>query len=102
MLKRLPRMLAAGLVVPFFVVRHRGAVSMRGHIVIFSSFLVRVFHGRTSVAASTARQTGRGDTASPTREVMPRLNDTSTAAKAMSNVEQTAKNVSVKVTASRV
>jgi hypothetical protein len=57
MLKRLPRMLVAGLVVTFFVVRRRRAVSMRRHIVIFSSFLVRIFHGRTSVAASTARQT---------------------------------------------
>jgi hypothetical protein len=57
MLKRLPRMLVAGPVVPFFVVRRRSAVSMRGHIVIFSSFLVRIFHGRTSVAASTAHPT---------------------------------------------
>jgi hypothetical protein len=71
MLKRLPRMLVAGLVVPFFVVRRSSAVSMRGHIVMFSSFLVRILHGRTSVAASTAPETRRKNTASRTREVMP-------------------------------
>jgi hypothetical protein len=57
MLKRLPRLLVAGLVFAFFVVRRRSAVSMRGHIVIFSSFLVQIFHGHTSVAAATARPT---------------------------------------------
>jgi hypothetical protein len=43
-LKRLPRMLVSGLVVPFIVVRRSSAVSMRGQIVVFSSFLVRIFH----------------------------------------------------------
>jgi hypothetical protein len=42
------------------VVRRRSAVSMRGHIVIFSSFLMRIFHSRTSVAAATARPTREG------------------------------------------
>ena len=49
MLKRLPRMLVSGLVVPFHVLRRSSAVSMRGQLVVFSSFLVRIFHGSTSV-----------------------------------------------------
>jgi len=54
-LERLPRMLVSGLVFPFFVVRSRSAVSMRGKIVVFSSFLVRCVHLKSSIAASTAK-----------------------------------------------
>ena len=37
-LQCLPRMLVSGLVVPFFIVRRCCAVSVRGKIVVFSSF----------------------------------------------------------------
>ena len=49
-------MLVSGLVVPFFVVRRSRAVSMRGKIVVFLSFLVRIVHGSTSIAASLRPQ----------------------------------------------
>jgi hypothetical protein len=44
-LERLSRLFVSGLVLPFFVVRRCGAVSMRGKIVVFRGFLVRIFHG---------------------------------------------------------
>ena len=43
-------MLVSGKVVPFFMVRRSHAVSLRGKIVVFSSFLVRIVHISTSVA----------------------------------------------------
>jgi hypothetical protein len=90
MLKRLPRMLVAGPVVPFFVVRRRSAVSMRGHIVIFSSFLVRIFpvvpQSRHQPHIRRERRYYLPNTRSNAR-----LNHTSTTAKAMSKFEQTTK-----------
>src|ERR1700726_3360868 len=80
-------MLVSGLVVPFFVVRRSRAVSLRGKIMVFSSLLVRIVHGSTSVAASTPPVTGE--------EKNTRLNHISTTSTALSKCEQIKKNVSV-------
>jgi len=44
-IERLPRMFVSGLVLPFFVVRRGGTVRVRGKIVVFGGFPVRIFHG---------------------------------------------------------
>src|SRR5690242_9668525 len=96
-LQCLPRMLVSRLVVPFFVVRRCCAVSVRGKIVVFSSFPMRIFHSNPSVAAShCSPETRRKSTTSPNHaEEMLGSTIHQQRQRAMSKCEQTTKNVSV-------